>query len=70
MPVKVLELIDDEGDPGGGASRRATLDRFETGVEAYHAGRFTAAAAAFAAVLREDPEDTVAAEFLRRCTDA
>jgi predicted ATPase/class 3 adenylate cyclase len=70
MPVKVLELIDDEGDPSGGASRRATLDRFETGVQEYHAGRFTAAAAAFAAVLREDPEDTVAAEFLRRCTDA
>lgn len=69
MPVKVLELIDDEGDPGGCASRRATLEWFETGVEAFHTGRFTTAAEAFAAVLREDPEDTVAAEFLRRCSD-
>jgi len=75
LPVKVLELIDadggDSGDSGGAvagkAAQLARLERFETGVEAFHAGRLAAAAAAFAAVLRQDPDDTEAAEFLRRC---
>lgn len=75
LPVKVLELIDADGGAsgasgvavGGKAAQLATLERFETGVEAFHAGRLAAAAEAFAAVLREDPDDTVAAEFLRRC---
>jgi len=64
LPVKVLELIDSED----AAAMLATLERFELGVEHFHGGRLAAAAEAFSAVLQMDPEDSVAAEFLRRCS--
>lgn len=65
IPVTVYEVIDAE-PPALEALRRAGLDAYAAGLEAYYAQRFADAIEAFEAAQHAWPEDPAAARYLSR----
>jgi adenylate cyclase len=64
LPVRIFELLGDRKDAG---QWQEFVDRFETGLADYRAGRWDDAIAAFRGVLEVRPDDYPARLYIERC---
>ncbi len=68
-PIDIHEIID-ASDSGAGAVKLASMKAFNRAVKAFYDRDLEAARIEFGALVREFPEDSAAAYYLRRCAAA